>query len=359
MKNKVAIIFGGKSAEFNISLISASNISNALDKKNTDFVLLGIDKMGKWFHNADYSTESIDLTKIDFFKNATQVFIDRIDNQICVVEKHNCKIIDTFNVVFSIIHGTFGEDGTLQGFYKSLNIPFVGPDILSSAICMDKEIAKRLLRDYKIPIANFISLRNNQLEKVSYEEAKEKLGLPMFVKPCNAGSSVGVNKVTDKNSFESAIEDAFKYDNKILIEEAIIGKEVECAILGNENPKASVIGKIIPTKDFYSYDAKYNDLNGAKMKIPAEIDIEVATKLRETAIEAFKAVGCEGLSRVDFFLKNDNTFVLNEINTLPGFTEISMYPKLWEKSGVPYSELISILINLAFEKTLRDNKLRI
>jgi D-alanine-D-alanine ligase len=233
LKIKVAIIFGGKSAEFAISLNSASNIFNALDKEKFEVVLLGIDKKGNWFYNRNYSKEIIDLLKTDFFINAKQILIDRKENQICVIEKQTNKVTDTFDVAFSIIHGTFGEDGTLQGFFKSLNIPFVGPDVLGSAICMDKEITKKLLRDNNIPIADFITLRKYEPKSISFEGAIEKLGLPMFVKPCNAGSSVGVNKVTDKSSFDLALSEAFEYDNKILIEEAILGKEVECAILGN------------------------------------------------------------------------------------------------------------------------------
>jgi D-alanine-D-alanine ligase len=256
-----------------------------------------------------------------------------------------------------MIHGTFGEDGTLQGLLKSLNIPFVGPDVLGSAIAMDKDITKRLLRDANIPIADFYTLQKHNLNEYTFEEIENKLKLPLFIKPANAGSSVGVSKVTCKNTFIAALSEAFKFDNKILIEEAINGKEVECAILGNEIIKASVIGEIIPTKDFYSYDAKYLSLNGAKMKIPADIDEVTSRKIKEQAIKAFKTICCEGMARVDFFLREDNTFVLNEINTLPGFTEISMYPKLWEHSGVEYKSLITELINLAVKRNKRDNDL--
>ncbi|HTN46649.1 MAG TPA: D-alanine--D-alanine ligase [Flavipsychrobacter sp.] len=359
MKKTVALIFGGKSAEFEISLHSASNIFNAFDKEKFDVILLGIDKKGNWFYNTSYSEATIHLSQNNFFSKAIQVYLDRTGSKICIVQKENNRTIAGFDVAFSIIHGTFGEDGTLQGYLKSLDIPFVGPDVLGSAICMDKEITKRLLRDNNIPIARFITLRKKQEKKVSFDEAKEELGLPMFVKPCNAGSSVGVNKVTDQSSFDRAVEEAFRYDNKILVEEAITGKEVECAILGNENPRSSVIGEIIPTKDFYSYDAKYNDAEGAKMKIPADIDPEITQKLRRTAVEAFKAVGCEGLARVDFFLRDDNSFVLNEINTLPGFTEISMYPKLWEHTGISYPDLISSLVDLAMDRQRRDQALQL
>lgn len=357
MKTTVAVIFGGKSAEFEVSLNSASNIFNEIDKDKFDAILIGVDKKGDWYYNAQYPAQQVNLPANDYFGNARQVLLDKGQGNTSVIAKKDNQVVAHFDVAFSIIHGTFGEDGTLQGFFKSLDIPFVGPDILGSAVCMDKEVTKRLLRDNHIPIADFITARKNQNPKVTFEQAREKLGLPLFIKPCNAGSSVGVNKVTDQASFDHAIGDAFKYDNKILIEEAIVGKEVECAILGNENPKASVIGEIVPTKDFYSYDAKYNDAEGAKMKIPADIDAETEKKLRETAVEAFRIVCCEGLSRVDFFLRSDNSFVLNEINTLPGFTAISMYPKLWGATGISYPDLIANLIGLAIDRHQRDRQL--
>lgn len=357
MKIKVALIFGGKSAEHEVSLSSASNIFNAIDKEKFDVILLGIDKEGNWCFNSDYLSVKINLTKDDYFLHSQNVFIENIENNPAIVHKQSNKILGTFKVAFSIIHGTFGEDGTLQGFFKSMNIPFVGPDVLGSAICMDKDVTKRLLRDWSIPVSNFMTLHKSELNSISFEEAKEKLGLPIFIKPCNSGSSVGVNKVYDAPSFVSALTEAFLYDNKILIEEAITGKEVECAILGNENPKASTVGEIIPSKAFYSYDAKYNDAKGAKIRIPAEIPDEILNNLRRTAINAFKATCCEGMARVDFFLRNDDTFVVNEINTLPGFTDISMYPKLWEYSGITYSDLISNLIELSLNRDKKNMNL--
>lgn len=350
LKKKIALIFGGKSNEFEVSLVSASNIYKAIDKNKFEVVLIGIDKKGNWFINQNFSNYIF----TSFFDQATKISIQKYDDIALIIDSKNFQTLTSFDIAFSIIHGTYGEDGTLQGFFRTLNIPFVGPDVLGSAICMDKEITKRVLRDNNIPIANFISLRKANKNNLTFNEAADKLGLPMFIKPCNAGSSVGVNKVIDEKSFYNSIDHAFKYDNKILIEEAIVGKEIECAILGNEVPKASVIGEITPTKEFYTYDAKYNDSDGAKMKIPAEINLEITEKLQETAIKAFKALECDGLSRVDFFLKNDNSFVINEINTLPGFTEISMYPKLWEESGINYSDLITELIVLA-EQKFRDN----
>lgn len=357
MKKKISIIFGGRSTEHEVSLLSATNIFNATDKEKFEVILIGINKKGNWSFNPNYPSSNIDLTQNDYFQGAIPVIIDRRDNKASIIDKQRNTLLETFDAVFPIIHGTFGEDGTLQGFLKSLNIPFVGPDVLGSSLCMDKDVTKRLLKERNVPVAASLTVYKIAPDEISFEQAQEKLGMPIFVKPCNAGSSVGVTKVTDKASFDKALHDAFQYDIKILLEEAIVGKEIECAVLGNETPKASAVGEIVPTKDFYSYDAKYIDADGAIMKIPAEIPTEISDAIRETAVKAFQTTCCEGLARVDFFLKNDRTFIVNEINTLPGFTEISMYPKLWDESGIQYTDLITRLIEFAFQRHERDNAL--
>ncbi|MBP7184327.1 MAG: D-alanine--D-alanine ligase [Saprospiraceae bacterium] len=354
MKLKVAIIFGGKSAEHSISLISATNIINALDKNIYEPILLGIDKKGEWRYNLDYAHLNVDLTKHDYFEKSQVVYLRNIDKSAAILSVLDNKKLAHFDVGFPIIHGTFGEDGTLQSILEALDIPFVGPDNLGSAIGMDKDVTKRLLRDANIPIARFYSLLKNQKDELSFQEIIADLGSPIFVKPANAGSSVGVTKVNSLEEYENAINLAFRYDNKIIIEEAVIGKEVECAVLGNEHPEASVIGEIVPTVEFYTFEAKYVSTDGAKLRIPADIDADISEQIRKIAIKAFKLLCCEGLSRVDFFLRADNTFVLNEINTLPGFTSISMYPKLWEYSGIPYQELLNRLIELGLQRFKRD-----
>jgi D-alanine-D-alanine ligase len=358
MKKKIAVVFGGKSAEHEVSLNSASNIFNAIDLDRFDAILLGVDPQGRWQYNPDYPTNQVNLPQNDYFAEARPVWLDNNEGRTAIISKSNTVVLDTFDVAFSIIHGTNGEDGVMQGFFRSLNIPFVGPDVLGSAVCMDKDVTKRLLRDFHIPLANSITLLRHVPLDLSFAQVVEKLGLPLFVKPANAGSSVGVSKVTDEAGFHRALAEAFKFDRKILIEEAVIGKEVECAVLGNEHPDASVLGEIIPVKDFYSYEAKYKDADGAKMKIPAEIAPDISDQIRQTAVQAFQIVCCEGLARVDFFLRPDHTFVLNEINTLPGFTEISMYPKMWEATGVSYSDLISTLVELGLARHERDNALK-
>jgi D-alanine-D-alanine ligase len=261
------------------------------------------------------------------------------------------------DVAFPILHGPMGEDGTVQGFLRLANIPFVGSGVLGSAVGMDKDVMKRLLRDSGVPIGSFISLSDEE-PRPTFSEVVSRLGLPFFVKPANMGSSVGVSKVTDEAGYGIALEQAFAFDMKILIEEFISGREIECSVLGNSKPIASVIGEIKSSHDFYSYEAKYLDEKGAVLEIPAPLPVEVAERARRLAIRTFKALSCEGLGRVDMFLKQSGEVLVNEINTIPGFTKISMYPKLWEASGITYTELIDKLIELAIERFAKEKKLR-
>lgn len=355
----IAVIFGGKSAEFEISLKSATNIINSIDRNLFNPVLLAVDRAGNWFYNTKYDTVNVDLPANDYFDNATQVFLTQGNNEVNVINLNTAERLIGFSAAFPIIHGTYGEDGTLQGFLKALNVPFVGPDVLGSAIAMDKDVTKRLLRDGGVPVAEWFTLYRQNPDEYTYEEIVERLKLPVFVKPANAGSSVGVSKVTDKESFKTAIETAFAFDNKILIEEAVIGKELECAILGNENIEASAVGEIVATKDFYSYDAKYVSSTGANLNIPANIDDEIYQRIRMLAVKAGIIVCCEGLARVDFLLSDNGKLVLNELNTLPGFTPISMYPKLWEYVGLHKTDLITELISLAKNRHTRNAALSI
>lgn len=359
MNTTIAIIFGGQSAEHEVSLKSATNIFNAIDRSKFNPLLIGIDRAGNWFYNPEYKMQNINLAKDDYFADATSVYMTHSSEKIEIISRGTNMVMENIDVAFPIVHGTFGEDGTLQGFLKSINIPFVGPDVLGSAIAMDKDATKRLLKAANIPVADSYTLYKYNPSEFLYSEIVSVLGLPLFVKPANAGSSVGVSKVTNEDEFTIALSTAFQYDNKILVEEAIIGKEIECAVLGNEHVRASVVGEIVATKDFYSYDAKYISSPGAKLQIPAEINAKMSGQIRECAVKAFKTICCEGMARVDFFLTEDNRFVLNEVNTLPGFTEISMYPKLWEQTGIPYKDLITELISLSLQRHERDSKLSI
>ncbi|MBI4084812.1 MAG: D-alanine--D-alanine ligase, partial [Candidatus Levybacteria bacterium] len=295
------------------------------------------------------------------------------------------------DVVFPVLHGTYGEDGTIQGLLKLANIPFVGASVLGSAVGMDKDVMKRLLRDAGLPVARFIVVKRSDViarseapyhlvqgeatkqsqrdrhgrlgrprddKGISFNEIVKQLGLPFFVKPANAGSSVGVSKVHNEKEFASAVNTAFSYDSKMLVEEFIKGREIECSVLGNENATASLPGEIIPTHEFYDYDAKYIDEKGAALQIPATLQQKKVKEVQALAVKAFQTLCCEGMARVDFFLNKNGKFFVNEINTIPGFTKISMYPKLWEASGVPYSELIDRLIQLAIERHKREQKLK-
>ena len=321
-KIRVGLLFGGRSVEHEISLLSAKNVAQALDKKKYDVAFIKIDKQGACF-------------------SKTEIF----------------KSIQSVDVIFPILHGTFGEDGTVQGLLKLANIPFVGSGVLGSAVCMDKDIMKRILRDAEIPISNFMIVHDFEKDKITFGDIQNKLGVPFFIKPANSGSSVGIHKVKEKKDFEKTLKDAFQYDRKVLIEEYIQGREIECAVLGNEAPIASAPGEIIPQHEFYSYEAKYLDEKGALLKVPADLSEDIVKKIQDLSIRSYKALCCEGMARVDFFLRDEEVLV-NELNTIPGFTKISMYPKMWEVSGISYSQLIDKLIQLALDRFKKEKKLK-
>src|SRR5437016_7360304 len=359
-KIRVGILFGGRSAEHEVSLQSAKNIIEAIDKNKYEVVLIGIDKKGGWHLNEGSG----------FFLPATKSQLPELpeggENLALVPGKQIEQLValsgeqrpGSLDVIFPVLHGPFGEDGTVQGLLKLANIAFVGAGVLGSAIGMDKDVMKRLLRDAGIPVARFIVANRYSSKEIDFEDASVQLGLPLFVKPANLGSSVGISKVKDREGFERAVREAFHYDQKILIEEYIKGREIECSVLGNDNPIASVPGEILPRHEFYSYEAKYLDENGAALEIPAKLPSETSERIRKFAIKTFTVLCCEGMARVDFFLRNGEEIIVNEINTIPGFTRISMYPKLWEASGLPYGELIDKLIALAMEKFEREKGLK-
>ncbi|TDQ37415.1 D-alanine--D-alanine ligase [Aureibacillus halotolerans] len=359
-KLKVGIIFGGKSAEHEVSLQSAKNIVEAIDPSKYEVVLIGIDKKGQWQLN-DASTfllneENPALIRLNASERGVAISPGKDSGQF--IATSGSTPMDQLDVVFPIVHGTLGEDGSLQGMLRLANVPYVGPNVLSSAICMDKDIAKKLLSSAGIQTAKGVSFTSNQKEQITFASIEAALGTPVFIKPANMGSSVGVNKAQNEEEFVQAVEEAFLYDHKIIIEEAIVGREIEVAVLGNEEPEASLPGEILPQSEFYSYASKYIDEDGAGLAAPADLTPEQTKAVQESAIAAFQALQCEGLSRVDFFLQPDDTLLVNEINTLPGFTAISMYPKLWEVSGVSYPDLIERLIQLAIERHQRTQGLK-
>jgi len=362
MKTVVGILFGGKSAEHEISLLSAKNIYEAIDRTRFEPVLVGIDKSGRWLLNdAERFLLNADNPSLISLNREGKPVALQPENHGLLSAASNGDSENSFrsvhlDVVFPILHGPFGEDGTIQGFLKLADIPFVGSGVLGSAIGMDKDAMKRLMRDAGIPIGKFITVKSHE-KAPSFAEVETILGKPFFIKPANMGSSVGISKVRNEDEYTAAVKDAFQYDTKIIIEEFIPGREIECAVLGNEEPIASVPGEIIPSHEFYSYDAKYLDENGAALKIPARLDEKTVIRIQELAIKVFQTLCCEGLSRVDFFLKENGEVIVNEINTMPGFTKVSMYPKMWEACGVSYTELITRLIELAISRFEKERQL--
>jgi D-alanine-D-alanine ligase len=358
-KLRVAILFGGKSAEHEISLISARNIVEAMDKKKYEIVSIGIDKQGRWFFDEGARLlRGPSPTRVRFHGRTNSTAVLPGATQSPMIRLVPRRALTEVDVVFPVLHGPFGEDGTVQGLLKLANVPFVGAGVLGSAVGMDKDVMKRLLRDAGIPIARFLVFERSSASKIDLSDVRRVLGFPFFVKPANLGSSVGISKVNSQTQFRAAIREAFRYDNKIVIEENIRGREIECSVLGNERPIASLPGEIVTRHDFYSYNAKYLDEKGAQLLIPANLSRRLVKEVQEIAVRSFKALCCEGMARVDFFLRNDREVFVNEINTIPGFTKISMYPKLWEASGLPYAELIDRLIRLALDRFRKEKKLR-
>lgn len=360
-KIRVGILFGGRSPEHEVALQSAKSIIDAIDKEKYEVVLIGIDKNGKWYHNeqSHYLLNANDPKLIALNKSNESVTLVPWQDAKSMVPLSDSATQQSVDVIFPVLHGTYGEDGTMQGLLKLSGIPFVGASVLGSAVGMDKDIMKRLLKESELPVAKFLVVQATKKTNVTFDEAKSKLGLPFFVKPANAGSSVGVSKVKNKDDFAKALNEAFSYDNKILLEEFIDCREIECAVLGNETPEASIPGEIIPHHEFYSYEAKYIDENGAGLEIPAKLSKEKVKEVQRLAIKAFQTLCCEGMARVDFFMdKKTEKLYINEINTIPGFTKISMYPKLWEASGISYTQLIDKLIQLALDRYKRDSNLK-
>lgn len=344
-KLTIGILCGGASGEHEVSLLSALNIYRALDRSRYEVRLIGIRKSGSWFWGEDDSIlqETQSVRSIHLNPNLPEVASPQ------AAPARLQAALQDIDVFFPITHGKLGEDGALQGLLELIGKPYVGCDVTGSAVCMDKDLTKRLLQAEGVPVSRFRTLRRG--EAWSHDEAIEALGSPLFVKPSREGSSLGVAKVRNAQEYEEALQAAFALDRKVLVEEAVSGREIECSVLGNDTPEAApVLGEIRPRHEFYSYEAKYVDENGADLIVPATVSASEAQQLREMAVRAFQITECRGMARVDFFLREDGSFVLNELNTLPGFTNISMYPRLWIESGVSYPELLDRLIVLALER---------
>lgn len=359
----IALIYGGRSGEHEISLISAASIARGIDKKNT-VTLIGITKDGTWF----LQNES-EYKRICKDKDASLKIEESDENKIYVVPGGKNKAFRTksgsldIDVVFPALHGTYGEDGTIQGLLDMADIPYIGCSTMASALTMDKEKTKQILKSSEIPVVPYIcikrcDLNNSQRYDEIFQRCIDELGFPLFIKPCCAGSSNGANKAENAKEFSFYLMEAFTWDDKVLVEKSINAREIECSVTGNsttanpnceaETVRAYIPGEILPTHTFYDFDAKYNDPDGAKLLIPADISTDLIETVRSTAVRAYKALDCSGLSRIDFFIDRDTgELYLNEINTLPGFTSISMFPKMCEKAGLKFAELINLLIEEA------------
>ena len=341
-KTRVVILFGGRSSEHEISLLSARNVFYALDRERFEPFLIGIDKRGDWHLESEATLQSAtgDPRKVRLDPAAPRT------DPSCLLPS---------DVVFPMLHGTYGEDGTVQGLLELANVSYVGSGVLGSAIGMDKDVAKRLLRDAGIPIVEFQIVRAHEwaTNAPAILRRAEALGFPLFCKPANAGSSVGVSRVQTPGGLSQALTAALSFDRKVLLERGVDAREVECAVLGNDEPQASIPGEVVLSHrdGFYSYDAKYVDVDAAEFRIPATLSPEATAAVRALAIRTFQVLELAGLARVDFFLDRKNgAIAVNEVNTLPGFTAVSGYPKMWEATGLSLAALVSRLIELAIER---------
>lgn len=344
----ILVICGGKSAEHEVSLMSARNIVSAMDRSAFTPITIVISRTGSWhlLNEQAFFEERTDFDQVILAGETCTLM--RLPKQTILLTLSGKQL--PIEAAFPLVHGPMGEDGTLQGLLEMMSIPYVGAGVLSSAIGMDKDMLKQVLAQKDIPVGAFIALTDQKCIP-SFEEATKQLDSNiLFIKPAVMGSSVGVSKVDNQATYEAAIAQAFLYSFKVLIEKYLPGREVECSVLGNNHPVASCVGEVVPHHEFYSYEAKYLDPNGAELIIPAKLTPQLADEVRHLAVRAFQAIECKGFARVDFFITHDNQIYVNELNTIPGFTAISMYPKMWEASGLAYTTLISQLIDFAYQE---------
>jgi D-alanine-D-alanine ligase len=346
-RQRVAVIFGGRSGEHEVSIVSARSVMAALDRERWDVVPLGITPSGAWLTPAE-TARRLDAGSPRFGGGSNMLHA-----------ADALAALQSCDIAFPLVHGTYGEDGTLQGFLEMAGLPYTGCGVAASAIGMDKALMKALFREAGIRVARYAVIRAWEVTEGDPGAAhyiEETLGYPVFVKPANGGSSVGVSRVRSREDLGHAFRAAFAYDDKVVIEQAVPGQEVECSVLGNERPEASVVGEIVPDREFYDYDSKYSPDSTTGLYIPAHVPPATADAVRELALRMYAVMGCEGYARVDFFVTPAGEVVANEINTIPGFTSISMYPKLWEATGLPYPALLSRILDLGFERFQRRQR---
>lgn len=356
-KKRIAVIFGGQSSEHEVSRFSAESVIRNINTDKFDVAMIGITREGRWlaYDGPVGLIGTGEWQALAESRQKTGQALLTAGTAIAEAEKDNKKI----DVIFPVLHGINGEDGTIQGLFEMAGIPYVGCGVLSSALCMDKAYAKQIFEKEGLRQGKYLVYSRKKVEQGMDDiisEVERTLTYPCFVKPSNAGSSVGVTKAHDRGELVPALHLAAKYDRRILVEEFIDGREAECAVLGNDNPIASTVGEVVPCNEFYDYEAKYLSGDKSEIIIPAKFPGDVIEKIRDYSLRAFRALDCSGLARVDFFVRKDNNEVyINEINTMPGFTPISMYSKLWAASGIPYAELIERLVELALERH-EDNR---
>ncbi|MDC7227838.1 MAG: D-alanine--D-alanine ligase [Spirochaetales bacterium] len=348
MKKNICVLYGGKSGEHEVSIRSASSVVAQLNKEKYDITLIGIDKKGRWYLQPD--------AEEDLTSNGVLSLKSDSNRQIAVIPAEGFFAGHTkldIDFIFPVLHGTNGEDGTVQGLLELMEIPYAGADVLGSSMGMDKEIIKKVWISEGLETVPFISLNTEEMDSADWTmdhfigNVEKKFGYPVFVKPVRAGSSVGISRADNREEFESALPKAFRFDNRVMIEPGIDAREIECSVIGNLIPEAYIPGEIAPTHEFYDYEAKYIDENGARLLIPAELDESTIEKVRRTAVKAYKSAGIVGMSRVDFFIdRKTGKLLLNEVNTIPGFTNISMFSKMCEAAGLPYPVMLDKLIEL-------------
>ncbi|MGM7684376.1 D-alanine--D-alanine ligase [Cytobacillus sp. Hm23] len=352
MKIKLGLLYGGKSAEHQVSLQTALAVIKALNKDKFEIHPIFITSNGEWVRGKQI-TDSIDnVSSLTLVSEENSIVPNTFANELFKSSQSADGNQDSLDVIFPLLHGTNGEDGTVQGLLELLNLPYVGNGVLASATGMDKVIMKQLFAQAGLKQVNYVGFTRNEWHKLkeeAYEQVEEQLGYPCFVKPANLGSSVGISKCNSRDSLEKAFDEAFTYDRKIIIEAAVVGREIEVGVLGNDEPEVSVAGEIVPKDDFYDYKAKYEDGDTALI-IPADITTSEYEKIHKMAIKAFKAIDGTGLVRADFFLTEDSEVYINEVNTMPGFTPVSMFPLLWQHTSVTYPQLIEKLVQLAIER---------
>lgn len=346
-KQRLIVLFGGRSGEHEVSVVSARSVIDALDRSRWDVIPLAIARDGGWL--------SAEETASGLASGATAF---PTGTPLLRATKSLSTLADA-DVVFPLVHGTNGEDGTLQGLLETAGLPYAGAGVAASGIGMDKALMKAILREAGIPMAHYVTVRSwefSENPEQSQAYVEENIGYPCFMKPANGGSSVGVTRVASREDLPAAFEAAFAYDDKAVVEEAIDGREVEVSVLGNERAEASIPGEIVPDRAFYDYESKYDASSTTELYIPARIEEATQERVRELAVRMYHAMGCEGYARVDFFVLDNGEVIANEVNTIPGFTSISMYPKLWAASGLGYRDLLNRILDLAIARHERRNR---